>query len=828
MYSTVIGKLISNVKDFYREINPATLTGAIDVVVIEQPNGSFTCSPFHVRFGKLGVLRSKEKVVDIEINGEPLDIHMKLGESGEAFFVEEISEEELASGKTVPSYMVCSPIVEGHFLSSYSSDITDLRKPLRDLENAQFVPCTDFDKHYLSQNRENFDKSVTGISLKKDSLNLSSSAPIPCSSGKHYIKNDSYEDSRCELGNISGRLVGEDYTEEIKLIKNIRLPKKNLEKYSQSLERNRRYRKKGMLNNRSAPKFVSNIGEHFPQPKNSSPAEAMWPDNIKSDADQIFVLDDIHLADAESKELSASFGTIESHSYKTCANVLDNGAEPFSMQQTSTTIDFQLSSDLDVDSSFNQSHSSSSSPFQSETDIQMKDKTRPIMFEIDDGCNNSVNDHVQRSWRWGELPSPIILTPESQNLSKSNDLPTHQGFEMEDQPKKAAVTLGWLLAAVCCCLVEATASSGRSVGHTSLLQATAANVCLASLVLYFAEKILSVGPWREYLRRFLRIGVREPCMQMLQHKERNWWARLLIGRREHLGAGVYTADDGEIDVHMYWGCFFQNSILLSLHANAGPNTIAGLHENADAFKQESKLVNWGESKESEKDMSLLQSPFIGDKESSHCYMQELLKIRICQCRTTLKYLESLRQMQMLMSEEASNAARDYTSSWAIANMPLSTWDVDMRDTSSDITTYPRLNGYIKVDSGKGVVLQCVCQGTEMFYLEDRRKEEDVTSVHWILPTFSSFPRCMGDVTMSLCGGLNQYSVPSEKSFCQHQNTIDLLTAAHTPLALPASKEIEPVSESGRSYSSWFSWRRKLDYNTMQERESCNTLHERLV
>nr|CAD7575213.1 unnamed protein product [Timema californicum] len=481
------------------------------------------------------------------------------------------------------------------------------------------------------------------------------------------------------------------------------------------------------------------------------------------------------------------------------------------MQQTSTTIDFQLSSDLDVDSSFNQSHSSSSSPFQSETDIQMKDKTRPIMFEIDDGCNNSVNDHVQRSWRWGELPSPIILTPESQNLSKSNDLPTHQGFEMEDQPKKAAVTLGWLLAAVCCCLVEATASSGRSVGHTSLLQATAANVCLASLVLYFAEKILSVGPWREYLRRFLRIGVREPCMQMLQHKERHWWARLLIGRREHLGAGVYTADDGEIDVHMYWGCIFQNSILLSLHANAGPNTIAGLHENADAFKQESKLVNWGESKESEKDMSLLQSPFIGDKESSHCYMQELLKIRICQCRTTLKYLESLRQMQMLMSEEASNAARDYTRSWAIANMPLSTWDVDMRDTSSDITTYPRLNGYIKVDSGKGVVLQCVCQGTEMFYLG---MIEGVTN------------GCMGDVTMSLCGGLNQYSVPSEKSFCQHQNTIDLLTAAHTPLALPASKEIEPVSESGRSYSSWFSWRRKLDYNTMQERESCNTLHER--
>lgn len=32
--------------------------------------------------------------VDIEINGEPVDIHMKLGESGEAFFVEELPEED--------------------------------------------------------------------------------------------------------------------------------------------------------------------------------------------------------------------------------------------------------------------------------------------------------------------------------------------------------------------------------------------------------------------------------------------------------------------------------------------------------------------------------------------------------------------------------------------------------------------------------------------------------------------------------------------------------------------------------------------------------------
>lgn len=58
-----LGKFIDNFRYAYKEINAATLTGAIDVIVVEQPDGSYTCSPFHVRFGKIGVLRSREKIV---------------------------------------------------------------------------------------------------------------------------------------------------------------------------------------------------------------------------------------------------------------------------------------------------------------------------------------------------------------------------------------------------------------------------------------------------------------------------------------------------------------------------------------------------------------------------------------------------------------------------------------------------------------------------------------------------------------------------------------------------------------------------------------------
>lgn len=57
------GQVLVTVKELYKGINQATLSGCIDVVVVRQPDGTFQCTPFHVRFGKLGVLRSREKVV---------------------------------------------------------------------------------------------------------------------------------------------------------------------------------------------------------------------------------------------------------------------------------------------------------------------------------------------------------------------------------------------------------------------------------------------------------------------------------------------------------------------------------------------------------------------------------------------------------------------------------------------------------------------------------------------------------------------------------------------------------------------------------------------
>ena len=89
--------------------NAATLSGAIDIVVVHHSDGTFTSTPFHVRFGKLQLLKSREKLVAIRVNGRDCEWKMKLGVAGEAFFVmdankqQPATEEELSSPITSPS-----------------------------------------------------------------------------------------------------------------------------------------------------------------------------------------------------------------------------------------------------------------------------------------------------------------------------------------------------------------------------------------------------------------------------------------------------------------------------------------------------------------------------------------------------------------------------------------------------------------------------------------------------------------------------------------------------------------------------------------------------
>ncbi|KAK0523429.1 lipin Ned1, partial [Tilletia horrida] len=131
-----VGRLMSTVyNSITPNINPATLSGAIDIIVVERQvkkprNGSgdadnndsasnlddgeltteLASTPFHVRFGKMSVLRPAERKVTLHLNGspEPLPFHMKVGETGEAFFVLEVDDD---GSDDIPDALVTSPLL---------------------------------------------------------------------------------------------------------------------------------------------------------------------------------------------------------------------------------------------------------------------------------------------------------------------------------------------------------------------------------------------------------------------------------------------------------------------------------------------------------------------------------------------------------------------------------------------------------------------------------------------------------------------------------------------------------------------------------------------
>ncbi|XP_071688344.1 phosphatidate phosphatase PAH1-like [Rutidosis leptorrhynchoides] len=69
--------------------------GAVDIIVVQQQDGSFRTTPWYVRFGKFqGVLKGAETTVKIEVNSVEADFHMHLDNSGEAYFIKEVVTEK--------------------------------------------------------------------------------------------------------------------------------------------------------------------------------------------------------------------------------------------------------------------------------------------------------------------------------------------------------------------------------------------------------------------------------------------------------------------------------------------------------------------------------------------------------------------------------------------------------------------------------------------------------------------------------------------------------------------------------------------------------------
>lgn len=359
-----LGRIVSNFKEFYNEINAATLTGAIDVVVVEQPDGTFTCSPFHVRFGKLGVLRSREKVVDIEINGEPQDIHMKLGDSGEAFFVEEVA---CSDTENIPEHLATSPIPVSEFEKLYTDE-----KPRRksiDLgynENYENQVSDYKTRRYTDSHDQDYSLKKKDFVQRQISLgNIAVEHSIEELTDKKLHDDDQNHDEIFKMDSLD--------TEPPKLVKEpLKLDNDGNEKVEENKSKKKR-RKKSSMKKKNSQRKTSTIAENVPE-------------------------QDLESKLTESTDKSSLGSSHSEHDLITGADAPVGG-------RIGRDSDFLFFSDTELTA--NSAHNSRpSTPVQSDTE-----------FEVSQRKDNDNDQPAGQSWAWGQLP----VTPNHTDLSNITD-----------------------------------------------------------------------------------------------------------------------------------------------------------------------------------------------------------------------------------------------------------------------------------------------------------------------------------------------------------------------------------------------------------------------
>jgi phosphatidate phosphatase PAH1 len=104
---------------------------------VEQSDGSFKSTPFYVKFGKIGVLKAKEKTVDIEINGVEISQSMVLDDYGIAHFPNKVTMSEAQKSDELPTDTLSDRVTA---LRTESSEIPPLTRIRRNSEPSPTDP----------------------------------------------------------------------------------------------------------------------------------------------------------------------------------------------------------------------------------------------------------------------------------------------------------------------------------------------------------------------------------------------------------------------------------------------------------------------------------------------------------------------------------------------------------------------------------------------------------------------------------------------------------------------------------------------------------------
>jgi phosphatidate phosphatase LPIN len=165
MYSTV-GRYIS--QGVYTVAGPFhPFGGAVDIIVVQQEDGTFKSSPWYVKFGKFqGVLKQREKVVDVAVNGNNVNFHMFLDTTGGAYFLKDADLENEASILSPPSAASSGDDTVVNTLAAQAAkadDDDDVQAKVEIQESKE-----------VAENSSSSDKKTEDLELRSEGRNTSS------------------------------------------------------------------------------------------------------------------------------------------------------------------------------------------------------------------------------------------------------------------------------------------------------------------------------------------------------------------------------------------------------------------------------------------------------------------------------------------------------------------------------------------------------------------------------------------------------------------------------------------------------------------------------
>jgi phosphatidate phosphatase LPIN len=150
----------------------------MDIITVVGPNGKLNSSPFHIRFGTLQILNTKEKIVEVFVNGKKKELTLKLSSSGDAYFPYTAEDDNSDSEIESPVKKHSAPnspktsmlnieeeIQEMEILNEPSANYPNSRDLIEeDLQNIE--RCVNLDSISLKQELN----EVVKIEIKKDNI----------------------------------------------------------------------------------------------------------------------------------------------------------------------------------------------------------------------------------------------------------------------------------------------------------------------------------------------------------------------------------------------------------------------------------------------------------------------------------------------------------------------------------------------------------------------------------------------------------------------------------------------------------------------------------